>query len=200
MIERIRAEIEESIVVKQALLDDTDALERVRRLSKMCVEALRAGGKVIFAGNGGSFADAQHLAAEFVSRFRFDRQPLAAIALGTNNSVLTAIGNDYGYERVFSREIAACAGRRDVFIPISTSGNSGNILAAVETAKQLGIALIGLTGRSGGQLADACECVRVPSDDTARIQECHITIGHVVCGLVEATYFAQSVRVKPEAF
>ncbi len=189
-IDSIRAEVSASIAVKQALLDDAGLLAQIEALAARCISSLRAGGKIIFAGNGGSFADAQHLSAEFVSRFKFDRAPLASLALGTNNSAISAIGNDYGYDQVFSRELEAVARAGDVFVGISTSGNSPNILAAAEKAVALGISCFCLTGRTGGKLTGICECLRMPSDETARIQECHITIGHIICGLVESQYFA----------
>ena len=185
----IRAQIEASISVKQAVLLDQLLLEQVGRLARDCVESLKAGGKIIFAGNGGSFADAQHLSAEFTSRFLFDRAPLASLALGTNNSAISAIGNDYGYEQVFAREIEAIAKPGDVFIPITTSGNSPNILAAVEVAKSCGVVTVGWTGETGGRIKLMCDCICIPSHETARIQECHILIGHILCGLVEKEYF-----------
>lgn len=185
----IRRQIEESIAVKQLLLSDDNLLGQIDRLSRSCLRSLQSGGKIIFAGNGGSLADAQHLSAEFTCRFLFDRAPLASVALGTNNSAISAIGNDYGYEQVFARELQALAKPEDVFIPITTSGNSPNVLAAVEIARTLGITTIGLTGRSGGEVKQRCECICVPATETARIQECHILIGHIVCGLVEAAYF-----------
>lgn len=185
----IRAQIEASISVKQAVLLDQALLEQVGRLARNCVESLKAGGKIIFAGNGGSFADAQHLSAEFTSRFLFDRAPLASLALGTNNSAISAIGNDYGYEQVFAREIEAIAKPGDVFIPITTSGNSPNILAAVEVAKSCGVVTVGWTGTTGGRIKLMCDCICIPSHETARIQECHILIGHILCGLVEKEYF-----------
>jgi len=189
MITEIREQIEASLSVKQALLRDMASLSLLERLVRMCVDSLRRGGKVIFAGNGGSFADAQHLSAEFTSRFLFDRAPLASLALGTNNSSLSAIGNDYGYEQVFARELRAIAKPEDVFIPISTSGNSPNVLAAVQVARELDISTMGWTGQSGGRLKELCDCLRIPSADTARIQECHIVVGHILCGLVEKEYF-----------
>lgn len=187
----IRAEVAASIAVKQAILQDENLLGQVEALALQCVASLRAGGKIIFAGNGGSFADAQHLSAEFVSRFKFDRAPLASLALGTNNSAISAIGNDYGYDQVFARELEAVAKAGDVLIGISTSGNSQNVLTAVGKALALGIAVACFTGRSGGKLVSQCNCLRMPSDETARIQECHITIGHIICGLVENLYFAE---------
>ncbi len=186
---QIRAQIEASISVKQALLVDSALLGQVQQLAESCLVSLKAGGKIIFAGNGGSFADAQHLSAEFTSRFLIDRAPLASIVLAANNSAISAIGNDYGYEFVFARELEALARHEDVFVAISTSGNSANILEAVKISKSRGITTFAWTGASGGQLSDLCECIRVPSHDTARIQESHILIGHIVCELVEQAYF-----------
>lgn len=191
IIQTIRAQVTESIAVKHLLLQDGELLSQIEELVRRCVISLSNGGKIIFAGNGGSFADAQHLSAEFVSRFKFDRAPLASLALGTNNSAISAIGNDYGYDQVFSRELEAVAKAGDIFVGISTSGNSPNVLAAVEKAAALGISSFCLTGCSGGKLAGISECLRMPSEDTARIQECHITIGHIICGLVEHMYFTE---------
>lgn len=182
-------QIEASIAVKKAVVDDVTLIGQIEALATRCVSTLKAGGKIIFAGNGGSFADAQHLSAEFISRFMFDRAPLASLVLGANNSAISAIGNDYGYEQVFSRELIGVAKAGDVFIPISTSGNSPNILVAVEQAKQLSLTTVAFTGMSGGKLAKLCNCLCVPSNETARIQECHIMIGHIICGLVETEYF-----------
>jgi D-sedoheptulose 7-phosphate isomerase len=189
MLGEIRKQIEASIDVKQAVLRDDNVLRQLELLAHACLRSLKAGGKVIFAGNGGSFADAQHLSAEFVSRFRFDRAPLPSLALGTNNSTLTAIGNDYGYDQVFARELSASASAGDVFIAITTSGNSPNIVAAVEVAAQLAITTVGWSGQNGGRLKHLCECICIPSTDTAHIQECHIMIGHILCEVVEAGYF-----------
>ncbi len=189
MLDEIRSQIEASISVKQALLLDQALLGQVERLARACLQSLKAGGKVIFAGNGGSFADAQHLSAEFTSRFLFDRAPLASLALGTNNSAISAIGNDYGYEQVFARELEAIAKPGDIFIPITTSGNSPNIIAAIEVAKRCGVTTIGLSGESGGRVKSMCDCICIPSNETARIQECHILIGHILCGLVEKEFF-----------
>ena len=185
----IKEQIRSSIAVKQAMLEGAENLALIERLARQCVDALHKGGKVIFAGNGGSFADAQHLSAEFVSRFMYDRAPLASVALGTNSSAMSAIGNDYGYEQVYSREFTAIAKADDVFVPISTSGNSPNVLAAVNAARELGIATVGLAGETGGKMKSLCDCICVPSRETARIQECHIMIGHILCGLVEERCF-----------
>ncbi|MDH4164406.1 MAG: D-sedoheptulose 7-phosphate isomerase [Nitrospirota bacterium] len=193
LIDTIRQQIEASIAVKQSILNDGSILEQLERSAQACLKTLRSGGKIIFCGNGGSFADAQHLSAEFTSRFMFDRDPLPSLALGTNNSAISAIGNDYGYEKVFARELRSIARPGDVFIPITTSGNSPNILAAVEIAREMGITTVGWTGRSGGRLRDLCECICIPSAETARIQESHIMLGHILCGLVEAEYFRKAV-------
>ena len=190
-LSQIKTQIRASVAVKVALLDDEILLDQVIQLAQTCLCALRAGGKIIFAGNGGSFADAQHLSAEFTSRFLFDRAALASLALGTNNSAMSAIGNDYGYEQVFARELSGIAKPDDVFIPISTSGNSLNILAAVALAKELGVTTVAWTGETGGQLKSVCDCLCIPSSDTARIQECHIMVGHILCSLVEREYFGK---------
>lgn len=189
-IESVKAEIQASIDVKTTLLSDDALMQKVFNLAERCTEALRAGGKVIFCGNGGSFADAQHLSAEFTSRFLFDRPGLASLALGTNSSAMTAIGNDYGYDNVFSREIEAVANSEDIIIAITTSGNSTNILKALKAAKKKVIPSIVFTGLGRGMLEDDADTLNVPSTDTARIQECHILIGHIVCGLVESSIFS----------
>ncbi len=188
-LDMIREKIIASIKIKQAIIEDEKLLCKIQKLANDCVHSLRSGGKIIFAGNGGSFADAQHLSAEFISRFMFDRAALASIVLGANNSTLTAIGNDYGYEQVFAREIAGLAKEKDIFIPISTSGNSQNILEAVKRANEMGIITVALTGYEGGKLQHICSCITVSSEDTARIQESHIMIGHIICGLVEQNIF-----------
>jgi len=189
-IESVKAEIQASIDVKTTLLSDDALMQKVFNLAERCTEALRAGGKIIFCGNGGSFADAQHLSAEFTSRFLFDRPGLASLALGTNSSAMTAIGNDYGYDNVFSREIEAVANSEDIIIAITTSGNSTNILKALKAAKKKVIPSIVFTGLGRGMLEDDADTLNIPSTDTARIQECHILIGHIVCGLVESSIFS----------
>ena len=188
-MESVKKAIQASIDTKEKLLNDDALLKQVSTLAERCTAALRAGGKIIFCGNGGSFADAQHLSAEFTSRFLFDRPGLPSLALGTNSSAMTAIGNDYGYENVFAREIQAIATPADVIIAITTSGNSGNILKALEAAKETNVSAIVLTGAGSGMLDDATETLNVPSTDTARIQECHILLGHIICGLVEESIF-----------
>lgn len=189
-IDIVKAEIQASIDVKTILLSDDVLMKKVFNLAERCSEALRAGGKVIFCGNGGSFADAQHLSAEFTSRFLFDRPGLASLALGTNSSAMTAIGNDYGYDNVFSREIEAVANSEDIIIAITTSGNSTNILKALKAARKKGISSVVFTGLGRGMLEDDADTLNIPSIDTARIQECHILIGHIVCGLVESSVFS----------
>lgn len=187
----IRDQIAASIALRQAILANDKLIGQIEKLALDCVQCLHSGGKVIFAGNGGSFADAQHLSAEFISRFMFDRAPLASLVLGANSSAISAIGNDYGYEQVFARELQGVASSGDVFIPITTSGNSCNILVAVEQAKKQGLTTVAFTGEGGGKLATLCDCLFIPSRETARIQECHIMIGHIVCGLVEQQYFKE---------
>ena len=183
--------VDDSIIIKNAIIKDKDLNNTLEKLSEKCLEALLSGGKIIFAGNGGSFADAQHLAAEFVSRFMIDRNPLPAIALGTNSSIMTAVGNDYGFQEVFSREIEVIGNQNDVFIPITTSGNSKNVLNAVDVALRNSIYTIGFTGQNGGLLSEKCETLNVPTNVTARIQECHILLGHVLCQIVEKNYFCK---------
>ena len=187
----IRSQIEASIAVKQAVLNDMRINQQIEVLANQCLSSLKSGGKIIFAGNGGSFADAQHLSAELTSRFMFDRAPLASLALGTNNSAISAIGNDYGYDQVFARELQAIANSGDIFLPITTSGNSSNILAAVGVAQKLALTTMAWTGQSGGKIRNLCECICIPSSETARIQECHILLGHILCGLIEARYFGK---------
>jgi D-sedoheptulose 7-phosphate isomerase len=177
----------------QAMSEDGELHAAVARVAGACVDALRRRNKILFAGNGGSAADAQHLAGELVSRFNYDRPGLAGIALTTDTSVLTAIGNDYGYEHLFARQVEALGNAGDVFIGISTSGRSPNILKALQAARSLGLVTVGLTGRGGGRMADLCDhCLRVPSDATPRIQEGHITIGHTICWLIEQQIFPRA--------
>ncbi len=182
---RIETLIRESIAVKAALLTDAQQLGLIQRIATSIVETLRRGNKVIFCGNGGSFADSIHLAAEFVSRFQKERGPLAGVALGANNSTLTAIGNDYSFAEVFSREVGAIGQAGDILIAISTSGNSENILRAAQVAQEIGIQVFGMTGQNGGELANVAESLKIPSLKTARIQESHILVGHIICELVE---------------
>ncbi len=188
MNQTIKKRIEDSICVKTLLLNNPALILQIENLAVAIQSALTNNGKVIFAGNGGSFADSMHLSTEFVSRFQEERQALPAIALGTNNSSLTAIGNDYTFDDVFAREIMALGKPDDVFIGISTSGNSENVIRAVSIANDIAMKVYCLTGETGGKLKKQAECICVPSTITARIQEAHILIGHIVCELVEQTF------------
>jgi D-sedoheptulose 7-phosphate isomerase len=181
----------DSIELKKQI-QDSIILSQIAGAGKQIIECLKNKGKIIFSGNGGSFADSQHLAAEFISRFLFDRDSLPAIALGTNNSSMSAIGNDYGYESVFSRELDALGNESDIFIPITTSGNSPNLIEAVKIANKRNIKIIALTGKTGGALDRMCECIKVPSTDVPRIQESHILIGHILCQIAEEGIFKPS--------
>ena len=190
--------IEASIAVKQSLLRDTALISSIARVSEVLFTALKRGNKLLLFGNGGSAADAQHIAAEFVGRFAFDRPALPALALSVNTSCVTAIGNDYGFDQVFSRQLEALARSGDVAIGLSTSGSSPNVLHGVSTAKKIGLHTIALTGTPGGKLkqaADVDHCLCAPSSDTPRIQECHILIGHIVSELVEKELFHEQSGV-----
>ncbi|WP_276271754.1 D-sedoheptulose-7-phosphate isomerase [Haloarcula litorea] len=181
---------EESVAAKRRYLDDEDALATVERVGEAMAEALAAGDKVVLFGNGGSAADAQHIAAELSGKFRRERPGLPAVALTTNTSSVTAIANDFGYETVFARQVEGMVSAGDVVVGISTSGTSENVLRGIEAAADLGATTVGLTGESGGDLAGMVDhCVTAPSADTARIQEVHITVGHAVCGIVEGMLF-----------
>lgn len=188
-IYRLKKGIADSIEVKQKMLADDELLRRIHLATSAILVAAKRGNRIIFAGNGGSAADAQHLAAEFVSRFEFDRPGLPALSLSTDTSMITAIGNDYGYERLFLRQLQAQARPGDVFVGITTSGRSANVLSAFEACKGLKVTSIALCGL-GGELEDKVEHVlRVPSYRTPRIQECHILIGHMICAEVELQMF-----------
>ncbi|MDY5969600.1 MAG: D-sedoheptulose 7-phosphate isomerase [Bacteroidales bacterium] len=187
---RIQESIQQSMATKQAILDDEDFQERIKRAAHLIVDSLKANGKTHFCGNGGSAADAQHLAAELSGRFYFDRPPLNAEALHCNTSYLTAVGNDYGYDQVFARLLRGTAHKGDVLVGLSTSGNSTNILEAYKVAREKGVHIISLTGMTGGKMKEMSDILlNVPSTDTPRIQECHILIGHIVCELVETALF-----------
>jgi D-sedoheptulose 7-phosphate isomerase len=182
--EEIRRQLTESARVKQAFSDALVA--RMAEFAQRSAAAIRRGGKLVFFGNGGSAADAQHLAAELVVRLRTERPGLPALALTTNTSVLTAAGNDYGFERIFSRQMESLVGPHDVVVALSTSGTSPNIVKAIETARSRGSFLVALTGETGGALAGKVDILLdVPSRDPQRIQEAHITIGHIVCSIIE---------------
>ena len=188
--QRVTKLIEASIATKQSLLRSTDVVLTIAKVSEVLATAFKHGNKVLLFGNGGSAADAQHLAAELVGRFAFDRPALPALVLTENSLCVTAIGNDYGFDRVFSRQLEALARSGDIAFGISTRGNSLNVLNAMSTAKRMGLRTIALTGRTGGNLLkNADHCICVPSDQTARIQECHILIGHIISELVEWEMF-----------
>ncbi len=182
--EEIRRQLEESARVKQAFSDVL--VERILQFAQRCAASLRGGGKVVFFGNGGSAADALHLAAELVVKLHDDRRALAALALPANPSVLTAAGNDYGFEQIFSRQIEALVSSQDVVVALSTSGNSANVVRAVEAGRARGAFVVAFTGETGGALASKVDLLlNVPSRDPQRIQEAHITIGHIACALIE---------------
>jgi D-sedoheptulose 7-phosphate isomerase len=182
--------IQRSIEVKQALLKDATFRELVTRAALEIVKSLRAGGKVLFFGNGGSAADAQHLAAEFTGRYLKERRALPALALHGNSSAVTAIGNDYGFDLVFARQMEAFGKEGDVAVGISTSGNSRNVLRGLESAKSKGIFTVALTGASGGLMKKIAHCTLcIPSEETPRIQECHILTGHIICEIAEEMLF-----------
>lgn len=186
----VRAEFDKALDNFQRMAADDALRGQIAQAVAICVDALRDGRKVLFAGNGGSAADAQHWAGELVSRFYYDRPGLPAIALTTDTSILTAIGNDYGYDYTFARQIEALGQAGDVFVAISTSGRSKNILRALDACEQKGVRVIGFTGAGGGDMASRCEvCFRIPSDETPRIQEGHEFIGHLVCALIESEIF-----------
>jgi D-sedoheptulose 7-phosphate isomerase len=189
----ISEQFSEAQRVMSAMHADQALSRNIEATAAACIKCIKHDGKILLAGNGGSAADAQHIAGEFVSRFAFDRPGLAAIALTTDTSILTAIGNDYGYTRLFSRQVQALGNRGDVLIVYSTSGKSPNILHALEEARTKGLVCVGLTGNRGGPMRDLCDyLLEVPSADTPKIQEGHLVIGHILCGLVENAMFKPS--------
>ena len=190
----ITEQIARSQQVLHALAADATLHAALQAAAEACIISLRQGGKLLFAGNGGSAADAQHMAGEFVSRFEFDRPGLAAVALTTDTSTLTAIGNDYGFERLFARQVQALGRAGDVLVVYSTSGRSPNILRALETARTQSVVTVGLTGNRGGPMHELCtHLLAVPSPDTPKIQEGHLVLGHILCGLVERAMFTPPV-------
>ena len=187
---KIKEIITASISVKEQMLHDPTIITTMQKVAEEIVACYGHDGKVLFCGNGGSAADAQHIAAELSGRFYFDRDPLDAEALHVNTSYLTAVANDYSYEQIYSRLIKARGRKGDVLVGLSTSGNSGNVLKALELANQIGMITVGMTGESGGKMKDSCQyLLNVPSSDTPRIQESHIMIGHIICELVEERMF-----------
>lgn len=183
-----------SIAVKQKILTDTKLLSQIRKAANYCITTYKEhNGKVLFCGNGGSAADAQHLAAELSGRFYYDRDPLYAEALHVNTSFLTAVANDYSYDQIYSRMIKGSGKKGDVLFGISTSGNSANVINALNQAKNLGMITIALTGEGGGKMASIADiCIKVPSNNTARIQEAHIMIGHIICEIIESELFPRN--------
>ena len=185
----VRNQVEESVRVKTALMQDEETLQKIARVAEKCIEAYRNGKKTMWAGNGGSAADAQHLAGEMVSKFMFDRPGLPAIALTTDTSILTAIGNDYGYDRLFARQVEAQGQAGDVLIGISTSGNSRNLVEALTACRERGIVTVALTGSKPCKMDEWDIVIKVPSEETPRIQESQTLIGHIICGIVEKEMF-----------
>lgn len=195
--EEIYHKIAESIRVKQEFLRiiNQSLIYEISDIISICVDAYKNKKKLLLAGNGGSAADAQHIAAELSGRFKYDRDPLYAEALHVNTSFMTAVANDYSYEVVYARMLQAIGSEGDVFFAISTSGNSPNIIEAIKQARKMGMLIVGLTGEDGGQMNGLCDyLIKVPSKDTARIQECHIMIGHIICELVESKLFTMNEK------
>jgi len=195
----VRDSLQRSIEIKNLLLHNVDFHRLVSQVAMQIVQSFSVGGKVFFFGNGGSAADAQHLAAEFTGRYLKERSPLPALALSVNSSSVTAIGNDYGFDLVFARQLEALGKEGDVAVGISTSGNSRNVIRALEVAKSKSIFAVALTGASGGLMRDIADCtIRIPSEETPRIQECHILTGHVICEIAELTLFRDPKMEAPE--
>lgn len=200
----INEQILEAVAVKQSLADSPETIAAIQQAAQKCVSVYQRGNKILIAGNGGSAADAQHMAAELSGRFNFDRPGIPAIALTANTSAVTAIANDYGYEKVFSRQAQAYGQPGDLFVGISTSGNSKNILAAIDHCRASKMETIALTGLGGGKMAEVCDVsIQIPSKSTPRVQECHILIVHMLCAAVEEVLFgasATAVRAEEPAF
>jgi D-sedoheptulose 7-phosphate isomerase len=191
IIDRINKNIE----IKQNILKNIDLIEKINIVAKMIIKACKENKKVILFGNGGSAADAQHLAAELVNKFYLDRKSLPAIALTVNTSILTAIGNDYSFDQIFSKQLEGIGAEGDIAIGISTSGNSKNVIEGLKFAKEKKLYTIGFTGKNGGKINNIVDiCINVPSDDTPRIQEVHIMIGHIICEIVEKELFKESEK------
>jgi len=194
MINYIKEQIQASIDTKQNILNDEALMQTIAQVGRECVDLYKNGKKTLLAGNGGSAADAQHIAAELVGRYGFDRPSIPSIALTTDTSNLTAIGNDYGYDKVFSRQMEGMGSEGDLFIGISTSGNSENIVNAITAAKEKGVKTVALVGRDGGEMARIADyAIIVPSNETPRIQESHILIGHIICDIIEKELFGDGV-------
>ena len=190
----IVSQITSSHEIMKKMSSDHLLIKLLEEASQACIKSLKNGGKILLAGNGGSAADSQHIAGELVSRFMFDRPGLPAIALTTDSSILTAIGNDYGYESLFARQVQAHGRPGDILIVYSTSGRSANIIRAIEEANRIGLITIGLSGNKGGVMIEACNfALEVPSDSTPKIQEGHLVLGHIICGLIEDDIFGNSI-------
>ncbi len=190
----IKEQIKQSYETKQALYKNEALLDTITDVARACVDVYKKGKKTLLAGNGGSAADAQHIAAELVGRYGFDRPSIPSLALTTDTSNLTAIGNDYGYDQVFSRQLEGMGVEGDLFIGISTSGNSQNVINAFESARKKGITTVALVGRDGGKMAQMADfAIIVPSSSTPRIQESHILIGHIICDIIEKELFGEGV-------
>jgi D-sedoheptulose 7-phosphate isomerase len=199
-MDQVHAYLAQSRDVVQKAMDDPEFIKVTLNIVDRVSDALAQGRKLLLAGNGGSAADARHIAGEFLSRLNYDRPPTAAIALTTDTSVLTAIGNDYGYDKVFERQILGLGAAGDVFIAISTSGRSPNILRAITAAKEKQLVVVGFTGNAGGEMKSCCDiCLRAPSDSTPLIQQIHITAAHIICGLVEARLFPRVASTTAKA-
>ena len=190
MKRKIKKCISSSVENFTRIFDDRDILEQIERIVALCIESYKSDNKILFCGNGGSAADAQHIAAELTGRFYLNRSPLYAEALHVNSSYMTAVANDLGYTETYSRILEACGRKGDILFGLSTSGNSPNVVRALQKANEIGLTTIGLTGISGGEMNNICDfIIKVPSDDTPRIQEAHILLGHILCQLVEEEMF-----------
>ena len=190
MREDIKALVAESLYTKQQLLNNEKLIGTLGEVSSLFIDCFNADGKVLFCGNGGSAADAQHISAELSGRYKLDRRPLFAEALHVNTSYMTAVANDYSYDEVYSRMVEAAGRKGDVLVAISTSGNSSNVIKAVEKARSIGMKVVGMTGANGGKMKDLCDhLLNAPSSNTPRIQECHILMGHIICELTEKGLF-----------
>ena len=186
----LQRNLENAIALKQKVLNDTHTLEQVDKIIQLAVQQFKVGKALYWCGNGGSAADAQHLSAELSGRYYFDRPPLASEALHVNTSYVTAVANDYGYDKIYERMIEAIGKDGDILIGLSTSGNSPNVVKAIEKAKEMGIHTIAFTGQTGGKLREIADiCIQIPSTDTPRIQECHMLIGHTICEEIESNIF-----------
>jgi D-sedoheptulose 7-phosphate isomerase len=193
LLNLLQSRITASIQLKQQLLGNTQLLETVTKVAEMAADAYRNGNKVMWCGNGGSAADAQHLAAELSGRFYYDRPPLNSDAFHVNTSYLTAVANDYSYDQVYSRLVQAMCRKGDILIGLSTSGNSGNVVKAFEKAREMGVTTVGFTGETGGKMKPFCDyLINIPSTDTPRIQECHMLLGHTLCEIVEQQLFPKA--------